>query len=88
MDDEVVRTDTRSYHDIKIGITGSIRPSHKSDKKGMVAITEDEKQPGSPPKSVFPSGFSELEKDNLQESLETVVTVEEDENNESRGNEK
>ena len=78
LDDEVVQTDSRTWRDLKMGITGTIKPGprDRTAPKEEGKSTESGEE-GSPPQSVFPkSGMTDEDKDTL--ALETVVTVEEE----------
>lgn len=86
LDDEVVQTDSRTWRDLKMGITGTIKPvpRDRTAPQGDTGNKEEgnskesgERVLGAPPKSVFPiGGMTDEDKDTL--ALETVVTVEEE----------
>ena len=76
LDDEVVQTDSRTWRDLKMGITGTIKPGHRDRTASTEAGKSMESGEGSPPRSVFPTGVKDEDKDAM--ALETVVTVEEE----------
>ena len=69
LDDEVVQTDSRSWRDLKMDITGSSRASprqRKSPSTGqrlhVISDVENEvDSPGGPPQSVFNEGLASSE---------------------------
>lgn len=49
MDDEVVQTESRSWRDLKVGITGSPKAATRSSITGGESNGEAQKKPKSPP---------------------------------------